>query len=497
MEGIDISSLPKWPIYATFVVSHPIYKLESRKLYIDVPHVFLFMFINELLELPSKMGINIQSFSDQDIAKLYEESIKISEKINRKIKESGIDWLKVSVIWRQDVSKKPLRIRYKITWKKFFNFLEEYAASDISLIDKYEEYIFYCRENFIRMLVRGYDLQQFSDFIDQVKEIAGTDIQSIENKINDIIDFLKQFQKKLYRRLQTLKRKYNVDMRSHVLFYLQEFISFLKTIDFLTRNGLITASYREMRRLLETLCWALFDDLLCLRIITKLNIPTEKLYDVDSQYRIIRRVWYNWAKSNKAVLNTYKEINEKIGEFERLMDKFLPNNIKEKIAVKDLLNLLIRYMVYHLFGLIFGEDAKSIRKKEWIFPMEMNEEFIDIVLQNITYVLRKIAKINVHDFNHVLSDFIQNILKNKPKKVIMPYLSNSAMIYFVEKITDIKGLRKKYDEYSYFIHTYTATWQGIPFSSILEIKILKNEIQKLESHLKDLLTKYYALVFKI
>ena len=492
-------SSPRWPAYATYVVPHPIYKLESRRLYVDVPHVFLFMFVDELLRLPSKLGIDIRSPSIEDIAKLYNESITISEKVNREIKRSGIDWLKVGVVWRRSVpqDKKPLRIRYWVNWSRFHKFLEDYAASDIPLPDKYEDYIYYCRENLIRMLARGYDLEKFGDFINQVKEVASADIKAIGDKVYELMAFLKQFQRKLYRKLQYLKRKYRSDIRVHVIFYLQEFISFLETIKFLSNNGLITSCYREMRRLLETLCWAIFDDLLCLRIITQLNVPVEMLYDVDVQYRIIRRSWYNWAKSNKATLNTHGEVVKAINEFEGLISRYFPDDIKKMIGVKDLVNLLIKNMVYHLFGLIFGKEATKLKRREGIYPVDLDQRFINIVKQNVSYVLRKIARINVPDLDQVISSFIRSILINKPKRIVMPFLSNSAMIYLVEKMTSVKGLATKYEEYSYFVHTYTATWQGIPFSSILEIKILKNELQKLEDILKELLSQYYNLAFKI
>jgi len=78
--------------------------------------------------------------------------------------------------------------------------------------------------------------------------------------------------------------------------------------------------------------------------------------------------------------------------------------------------------------------------------------------------------------------------------IVMPYLSNSCIISLVEKMTGVMGFSGKYDEYSFFIHTYAASWQVMPFSSVLEVKILKYEIKDLRINMGELLTKYIKLI---
>jgi len=99
------------------------------------------------------------------------------------------------------------------------------------------------------------------------------------------------------------------------------------------------------------------------------------------------------------------------------------------------------------------------------------------------------------DVDRRITEFLDELIGGR-SRLTAPFLSNSAMMYLVEKITDVKSLVKMYGDYSYFIHTYTATWQGIPFSSVLEIKILKYEIKKFLFTIRDLVDSYYKLTYQ-
>ena len=110
---------------------------------------------------------------------------------------------------------------------------------------------------------------------------------------------------------------------------------------------------------------------------------------------------------------------------------------------------------------------------------DFEKAFSDLKLSNPTDLAVKITKV---------------LDKKVPRKFIPPYPSNTFVLGFVDK-TFSSNMQRKYDEYSFFVHSYFTSWHIFPHSSVLEFKILKNELTEFSKIIKDLLNTYLGRLF--
>ena len=78
--------------------------------------------------------------------------------------------------------------------------------------------------------------------------------------------------------------------------------------------------------------------------------------------------------------------------------------------------------------------------------------------------------------------------------MIAPYPSNEFVLGCVDKIFHGK-LLKKYKEYSHFVHSYFTSWHIFPFSSVLEFKVFKYELETFSQMVHDLIENYVNMLF--
>ncbi|MHC1582130.1 MAG: hypothetical protein ACXQT5_03885, partial [Candidatus Syntropharchaeia archaeon] len=89
---------------------------------------------------------------------------------------------------------------------------------------------------------------------------------------------------------------------------------------------------------------------------------------------------------------------------------------------------------------------------------------------------------------------VKTLEKEIPPVIVPPYPSKDFVLAFVDK-TFSRGLQEyrlqnKYREYSFFIHSYFASWHIFPFSSVLEFKIVKYELTIFLQVIKKVLEMY-------
>ena len=114
--------------------------------------------------------------------------------------------------------------------------------------------------------------------------------------------------------------------------------------------------------------------------------------------------------------------------------------------------------------------------------------------------LRKVLENIIKDLKHKRlsksdEEFINKLsekLKMNSSKLIPLYPSNDFVIAFVSKGSSI-NLQKLYSEYSHFIHSYFTSWHIFPFSSALEFKIYKHQLQIFADAILGLMNYYFDL----
>lgn len=79
-------------------------------------------------------------------------------------------------------------------------------------------------------------------------------------------------------------------------------------------------------------------------------------------------------------------------------------------------------------------------------------------------------------------------------KIVPPAPTIKFVIQFVRENSGI-DFNHMYSEYSTFVHTYLETFQGLPFSSVFEFKILREETKKFTEVLDTVIKWYSSKVF--
>jgi hypothetical protein len=93
----------------------------------------------------------------------------------------------------------------------------------------------------------------------------------------------------------------------------------------------------------------------------------------------------------------------------------------------------------------------------------------------------------------LLEEIISKIFK-KDSKIVPQYPSPEFVLAFVSKTLSIE-LLEFYKEYSQFVHSYFTSWHIFPFSSVLEFKVLKNELLAFTRTLVQFLNSYLQELF--
>jgi len=297
-----------------------------------------------------------------------------------------------------------------------------------------------------------------------VKELSQKDIEEILEEINNCIHDLERTRKKLTR---ISKRN---DAHLMVLFYLLQMVESLRALKFLIERGCISSCYREMRYILENLAWNMMADILLFRELKE----TREIGLFINPYAEVAKEWFEEAKKLRATINN-------INDFKKMTKKFL-DEIDVKENIDKLEEVIFHNISYSIFLLLTGrflhEEEKKKISKEFI-PIYTTSDLLKIAKRRLESIFKDQPKI----VNGFLTKF------SKQDDIIPSYPSTTFVLSFIDRLFSTK-LQYMYDEYSFFTHSYFASWHIIPFSSVLEFKILKEEIKKFVNTITELLKKY-------
>lgn len=395
------------------------------------------------------------------MSKMYERAITLRDQFNGELGEEYGKWFRF-VVKKGGFQKKPFAIQVRINWNAFVAFLDQYATrSDLSLEEKYE-YISECR------LFMGYMTSPPREEYTarRTKAIAADEISAVDKHIRGFLASLKNMRSKL--RSRFLRKGW----LPKTIVFTSELETVIQGIGSSFDRGLIPTCYREMRTILENLSWVVFDDLLC---YTSSAIRSNETF--IPPYRVLSRRWFEWAKNQRFIVrgmgDLSKSLNRTIGHFDILFESTEYDWGKKKI--KD---AFYRNLTYPLLMSVVG------------FRADVPTELIERVP---VYETRWLESVHQMDFAELLSDLKGNRLSESERmlarrmsramtrslepRFIMPYLSNELVLQVVGKMLGL-NLYDFYDKYSYFVHSYSMSWQITPFSSILELKVFEQELSR-------------------
>ena len=465
-----------WPFFGDIIVSGQSYfkmlRGSSCKAYVDVPNEITKTLIENLAQINSESK-NIQEFYNR-AWRVIDDYNNFLRKYGEEYLEYPLDWLSFSLYKSKYMDRYAVKIN--INWDKFMDFLNGFSKFNIKIWKKYH-YISICRYPSLKLALKK-DLEQTQR---AVMDHSAMDIAEITEKIEDFINYLEKMKNQIMNLLKREKWKETLIYSSlypEVLLYLVEMISTIKALKDIVNNGMLTSCYRELRKILEGLGWAIFDDILLIRSIKRENINELPV----PPYRYVSKEWYEIASSKKDFrIHNLGILKNKIKEYTA--------SIKNSNYKRSVLNdALFNNMSYGSFILFLGVNAEEIteEKREFV-PIYNTDILVPIAKEDFKVAARSVGIMS--------EDFVDNIMKNFesiPSEIVPPYPSNEFILSFIDKTFSTK-LQDKYGEYSFFIHSYLTSWHIFPFSSVLEFKILNSEISIFFQIIKDVLEKYIEI----
>jgi hypothetical protein len=463
----------KWPSFGHIIsTKHDFkyFKLQSKQIYVDIPTTFFQGFLGEL----GRIGEN-------DPEKAYEKARELAVDYNRNLEREIGGWIRF-VATKQFFGYKPFGIQLRINWDGFNTFLDEFAERDKGMWEKYS-YILDCRAPSLKIILRA-DLKELQD---EVREICEEEIKQIDQKAEDLIDKIEDFRDNL---LKISSRRKTIPIYPLTLLYFPEMLSILNTFPFLVEKGAITSCYREMRKILENLSWVIFDDLLFFRVKNRREKDEISLL---SPYRFISKEWYDWASQNQYMIRNLGQLKKEI--------KFLSEEIYHYGKRKGynwneekIIETFFENISYPTFLMLINADAQIPPELEGIVPQYEVKTLRDLAIRDLDNIIKDLKHKRLsksdEEFIDKLSEKLD--LEIKSSKLIPLYPSNDFVIGFVSKVSSI-NLQKLYNEYSHFIHSYFTSWHIFPFSSVLEFKIYKHQLQIFADAIRGLMNYYFSL----
>ena len=459
-----------WPSFGISVFKNPYFKLQSRRIYVDVPNMTIQDFLTELDRI---------CHEHKGLQEIYENAKELAKTFNQELEKSlGMKWLSFVI------RKQPFGVRIKINWNRFRSFLDDFAKSELPLREKYS-YIFNCRAPSLILVLRGGKLERVQQ---GVKEICEEELEQIRQVLESLIGKINEAKDRLLR-ITSYRR--TIPIEPSTLDYLPEMTSTLRALISLVENGAIPACYREMRKILENLSWMIFDDLL----LYKSNAlrSRRQLVEFLVPYRSVSREWYEWASQEKLVLRKLKDLEDKIEVLANticLYAKDEEKSVNEKLIKK----VLFKRMSYPMFLLLTGINVKVPRKLKGLVPQYEVEMLSSLAIEDIKSILKDVKSEYSSIFvDTLLEEIISKIFK-KDSKIVPQYPSPEFVLAFVSKTLSVE-LLEFYKEYSQFVHSYFTSWHIFPFSSVLEFKVFKNELLAFTRTLVQLLNSYLQELF--
>lgn len=455
-----------WPLFGTTVFKNAYFKLESRDPYVDVPNGLIEYFLEQLDLLTKKYGDNSE--------RLYQESLKLRDNWNNFFEEKYGKWLKF-VIRKESFAKELFGVQVSIDWDRFYEFLDNFTTKDIPLEGKYE-YLFSCRAGIAWMKSKPYPhLME-----ERVKSISQKEIERINALIEDFIDRMVRIKNELRKR--SIPRKHIFPL---VLAYISDILSTLEVIKYCVNRGILTTCYREMRKILENLSWAIMDDLLLFRR------PHDFMFTHIPPYRVLSKKWFDWARRQGATLRDLREFDSSVRDVVEAIYLFGRTD-RYDFTRKNIKAVFLNHMTYPSFLALMGINKELPKDLDKQVPSYNVKEIRNYIEKDLNEILKKLKKKSLSKRDkRFIRELRESLLSRRSGDLVAPYPSNAFVLQFVGETFNL-NLSGCYGKYSYFIHSYDKSWQLIPFSSVLEFKIFKHELTLFIKLILDMMDRYKA-----
>lgn len=465
---------------------------QSRKHYVDFPNHVVQNFFDEVLN-------SVPSNHPGEPRKQYEEAMELKEEWNKALREEDMSFFQFSIVDKTQWREEPyfgVQLR-GLDRDAFQDFLDGLAASEDASLEKKYRYLMSSKSP--KLEVESKSTRESHEAIDRVQQAVKEEIsaeqQSIERELDQLLSSLSNWQDELQTYWQRrLWQSFGTFSTTHL--YLMEMETILKDIKSMVQRGSLPPCYREMRKLLENLSWAIFDDLLFINAdyYGYFNGKTEPRQVVRPFFKA-NQEWYEWGRNAKSK-NFQEERNylrDKI--FEHCQKSRLRYHKKYEVRKPEITELLKEEIGYPLYITLSGIEIDDKEEVEDFVRPQQTEALKPLVQHNLEKILKELKQGNALGKldEEFVSDTADEILGSEEQYIVPPFPSNRQVIRYLDKLwaqeLDNK-LYSFYSEYSFFIHSYRTSWQLFPYSSVLEFKIFEYEIEKFRKTITGLVEIY-------
>ncbi len=95
--------------------------------------------------------------------------------------------------------------------------------------------------------------------------------------------------------------------------------------------------------------------------------------------------------------------------------------------------------------------------------------------------------------SEVRAEIVEKLNDSIPEKIMLTLPSNRFVLEFVDRNLST-NFYELWDSYSLFVHSNFTSWYIVPFTSVLEFKILKNELIKFSNEIRECFEKFLILL---
>ena len=489
-----------------------IVRIGSRRLFIDYPNeaymgflkyaihnvMYVIMHQHSSTQYKGIKTIDLPLLSEELINEIYKMLVDLKDMYNEYLKTNDLDWFKITVTRAVRWSKSRFILGYRVNHRKFKKFIDRISSGELwdGDLSKIYDYIngtkYVILENTNHVYLRQLTNQVHIKVLPELN-LAQKFLLELENEFYSESEYIKQL------------------MRKNNLFYPMLFRVFLvlKGIEIILSNieqHLDTPPmvYRELRKVLEHLARLYFE----LNLFDRdLRSYLELRYDLSvfNQYLDLvtivssywdRREYYLYTKNVEAYISSFDRLVDKavMVELIRELQAFIPAISKNKLKKTIERNLS--------WSILLG--ICSLRKEE--IPQHKYKEFItgfptDTVLFSIVPLSAYTLLLGLQETLQSREDFlkyfseVKKLLQELIEKYnyVIPYPSPTFLVQYISHRLS-ERYNKIYGNYSYFVHSYINSIEYYPFLSIIEYKVLANELKKYSYAVKQLLSSIRDIV---
>ncbi|MFB6216696.1 MAG: hypothetical protein ABEJ72_06990 [Candidatus Aenigmatarchaeota archaeon] len=425
--------------------------------------------------------------------------MELKEEWNKALKEQNMDFFRFSIADKRGWRGEPyFGVQLSsLNRDAFQDFLDDLATSEeASLEDKYQ-YLMMSKSPKLEVESKSTRESQESIYRVQqaVKEEISSEQQSIEEELDHFLSNLSDWQDELQTYWQRrLWQSFGTFPTTHL--YLMEMETILKDIKSMVQRGSFPPCYREMRKLLENLSWAVFDDLLFI------NADYYRYFNGEPEpEQVVRpffnanQEWYDWNQGveSKDFKKERNNLRDRI--LEQCQKSRLRYHEKYDVSKPEITELLKKEIGYPLYITLSGVELDDKEEVEDFARPYEAEDLKPLVKLNLEGILKELKQGNALGKldQEFVSDTADHLLESEEQYIVPPFPSNKRVIKYLDKLWAREldnELYSFYSEYSFFIHSYRTSWQLFPYSSVLEFKIFESEIRDFRKTVTDLVEIY-------